>query len=43
VAVSNPSSLQADISGGTFTISNIGTIGGTYATPLVNPPEVCPG
>ncbi|KAI7842438.1 hypothetical protein COHA_004077 [Chlorella ohadii] len=31
---------QADISGGTFTISNIGTIGGTYATPLVNPPEV---
>lgn len=35
-----PLLLQADISGGTFTISNIGTIGGTYATPLVNPPEV---
>lgn len=31
---------QADITGGTFTLSNIGTIGGTYATPLVNPPEV---
>lgn len=30
----------ADVSGGTFTLSNIGTIGGTYATPLVNPPEV---
>ena len=28
-----------DVSGGTFTISNIGTVGGTYATPLVNPPE----
>lgn len=30
---------QADTSGGTFTLSNIGTIGGTYATPLVNVPE----
>ena len=29
-----------DISGGTFTISNIGVVGGTYATPLINPPEV---
>lgn len=28
-----------DTSGGTFTLSNIGSIGGTYATPLVNPPE----
>lgn len=27
------------LSGGTATISNIGTLGGTYATPLVNPPE----
>ncbi|GLC52841.1 Dihydrolipoamide acetyltransferase component of pyruvate dehydrogenase complex [Pleodorina starrii] len=26
--------------GGSITISNIGTIGGTYATPLVSPPEV---
>lgn len=25
--------------GGTFTITNIGTIGGTYATPIVNHPE----
>ncbi|KAL4425054.1 hypothetical protein ABPG77_001832 [Micractinium sp. CCAP 211/92] len=31
---------QTDTSGGTFTLSNIGTIGGTYATPLVNVPEV---
>lgn len=30
---------QADTSGGTLTLSNIGSIGGTYATPLVNPPE----
>ena len=29
-----------DVAGGTFTISNIGTMGGTYATPLVNVPEV---
>ena len=36
----HPPAPQADITGGTFTISNIGTIGGTYATPLVNPPEV---
>jgi hypothetical protein len=28
-----------DVAGGTFSISNIGAIGGTYATPLVNPPE----
>ena len=26
--------------GGTFTVSNIGSIGGTYANPLVNVPEV---
>lgn len=29
-----------DVSGGTFTLSNIGSVGGTYATPLINPPEV---
>ena len=29
-----------DLSGATFTISNIGVVGGTYATPLINPPEV---
>lgn len=27
--------------GGTFSISNIGAIGGTYARPMVLPPEVC--
>jgi len=29
-----------DIRGGTFTISNLGAIGGTYSTPIINPPEV---
>ena len=28
-----------DLAGGTLTVSNIGAIGGTYATPLVNVPE----
>ncbi|DBB17608.1 TPA: hypothetical protein ACH3X3_002657 [Trebouxia sp. C0006] len=31
---------QSDVMGGTVSISNIGTIGGTYATPLVNSPEI---
>jgi pyruvate dehydrogenase E2 component (dihydrolipoamide acetyltransferase) len=26
--------------GGTFTVSNLGAIGGTYSTPLINPPQV---
>jgi pyruvate dehydrogenase E2 component (dihydrolipoamide acetyltransferase) len=26
--------------GGTFTISNLGAIGGTYSTPIINPPQV---
>src|ERR1700683_2811459 len=30
----------ADMEGGTFTITNLGGIGGTAFTPLVNPPEV---
>jgi pyruvate/2-oxoglutarate dehydrogenase complex dihydrolipoamide acyltransferase (E2) component len=30
----------AELRGGTFTISNWGTIGGRYATPLIRPPEV---
>jgi len=29
-----------DLRGGTFTISNLGAVGGSYSTPLVNPPEV---
>ncbi|MBI2445799.1 2-oxo acid dehydrogenase subunit E2 [Candidatus Micrarchaeota archaeon] len=33
-------SLKADeLSGSTFTITNIGSAGGIYATPLINPPE----
>ena len=30
----------AEMSGGSFTISNLGGIGGTYFTPIVNSPEV---
>ncbi len=29
-----------DMTGGTFTISSLGGIGGTYFTPIINPPEV---
>ena len=29
-----------DLRGGTFTISNLGAIGGAYSTPIINPPEV---
>lgn len=29
-----------DVQGGTFTISNLGSIGGTHFTPIVNKPEV---
>lgn len=29
-----------DLSGSTFTISNLGAIGGTYSTPIINVPEV---
>ncbi len=29
-----------DLKGGTFTISNLGAIGGTYSTPIINPPQV---
>ena len=30
----------ADLKGGTFTISNLGAVGGIYSTPIINPPEV---
>ncbi len=29
-----------ELRGGTFTISNLGAIGGMYSTPIINPPEV---
>jgi pyruvate dehydrogenase E2 component (dihydrolipoamide acetyltransferase) len=28
-----------DLRGGTFSISNLGAVGGTYSTPIINPPE----
>jgi pyruvate dehydrogenase E2 component (dihydrolipoamide acetyltransferase) len=30
----------ADLRGGTFTVTNYGTLGGRFATPLIRPPEV---
>lgn len=32
---------KEDFEGATLTISNIGTIGGTYASPVIVPPQVC--
>ncbi len=29
-----------EIKGGTFTITNVGSVGGMYSTPIINPPEV---
>ncbi|HEX5444852.1 MAG TPA: 2-oxo acid dehydrogenase subunit E2 [Pirellulales bacterium] len=29
-----------DLKGGTFTISNLGAVGGAYSTPIINPPQV---
>ena len=38
--VRNNNYAVSDLRGGTFTISNLGAIGGTYSTPVVNVPEV---
>jgi len=32
-----------DMAGGTFSLSNIGAIGGTYTKPMLLPPEVAIG
>lgn len=39
LARNNSFSLD-DLRGGTFTISNLGAIGGSYSTPIINPGEV---
>jgi pyruvate dehydrogenase E2 component (dihydrolipoamide acetyltransferase) len=38
--VRNNAFSMADLQGSTFTISNLGAIGGTYSTPIINVPEV---
>lgn len=36
----NASYAVEDLRGGTFTISNLGAVGGSYSTPIINYPEV---
>jgi 2-oxoisovalerate dehydrogenase E2 component (dihydrolipoyl transacylase) len=40
---SPPRFSQEDLAGGTFALSNIGSIGGTYTSPVVMPPQVAIG
>jgi pyruvate dehydrogenase E2 component (dihydrolipoamide acetyltransferase) len=40
LAVDTPRGLVEDLRGGTFTISNLGAVGGQYSTPIINWPEV---
>jgi 2-oxoisovalerate dehydrogenase E2 component (dihydrolipoyl transacylase) len=42
-AASENKLTEADLQGGTFTLSNIGSIGGTYMTPVLVVPQVCIG
>lgn len=37
--VKNNEFQSADLRGGTFTVSNVGAIGGRYATPIILPPQ----
>lgn len=40
IAARERSLANEEMQGGTFTISNMGAVGGTYSTPIINPPEV---
>mmetsp|Transcript_14310 Transcript_14310/g.22335 ORF Transcript_14310/g.22335 Transcript_14310/m.22335 type:complete len:539 (-) Transcript_14310:100-1716(-) len=42
-AASEGSLSESDISGATFSLSNIGAMGGTYMSPIVTPPQVAIG
>jgi len=36
----NGNARREDLRGGTFTVTSIGSIGGLFSTPIINPPEV---